>query len=213
MDYQLGVTMMGDAKLLGLPVSYAIGAFNGNGRNGFSDNDNGKQFPARLQVQLPAGFKVGVSGGVGKDQGNNISAWGTDLDYEKYLSKKLRLSVVTEYKEGSNQSLFFSEAMPVKSFNNYLARGAYILPHLQYQTNSKGVKGLEASFKYEYLDPNFRLNGNIYQQYVPMIGVDLADQYAIRLQAGMVIDRYKTNVPNTPAYNSTRLITQLQLRF
>jgi len=213
MDYQIGLSVMGKAKALGLPISYAVGVFNGNGRNGFSDNNNGKQFPGRIQVDLPAGFKIGLSGGVGKDQGSSISAWGADLDYEKNLTERLKFSVVTEYKEGSNQSLFFIQSLPGKSVDNYRLRGAYILPHIQYNTNRKGVRGLEASFKYEYLDPSYKLDGNVYQQYVPMVGIDFADEYAIRLQFGMVIDQYKNNIENTSAYNSSRFITQLQVRF
>jgi hypothetical protein len=213
MDYQIGLSVMGKVKALGLPVSYAVGVFNGNGRNGFTDNDNGKQIPGRVQVDLPSGLKIGLSGGVGKDQSSSISAWGADMAYEKNLTQRLKLSVVTEYKEGSNQSLFFSEAVPGRSVNNYQLRGAYILPHVEYKINSKGVKGLEASFKYEYLDPNYKLNGNAYQQYVPMAGIDFAEEYAVRLQFGMLIDQYKNNIENTSAYNSSRFITQLQIRF
>ncbi|MCW3115951.1 MAG: hypothetical protein JWM28_33, partial [Chitinophagaceae bacterium] len=212
-DYQIGVNVTGKIKALGLPVSYGVGIFNGNGRNGFTDNNNGKQIPARVQVELPSGLKVGLSGGVGNDQGSNISAWGADLDYEKNLNQRLKLSVVTEYKEGSNQSLFFSEAVAGRTVTNYQVRGAYVLPHIEYKIDNKRLKGLEASFKYEWLDPNYRLNGNVYQQYVPMIGLDFAEQYAVRLQAGMLIDQYKSNVENTSAYNSSRFITQLQVRF
>jgi hypothetical protein len=213
MDYQIGLSVTGKVKALDLPLSYGVGVFNGNGRIGFTDNDNGKQFPARVQVDLPSGLKIGLSGGIGKDQGSRISAWGTDIDYEKKLSRRLKLSCVTEYKEGANQSLFFSEASPNKSVNNYQLRGAYILPHVEYTINNKAAKNLEASFKYEYLDPSSRLNGNVYQQYVPMIGINFAEQYAIRLQAGMVIDQYRYNNENTAQYNSSRFITQLQLRF
>ncbi|MCW3116243.1 MAG: Phosphate-selective porin [Chitinophagaceae bacterium] len=212
-NYQIGVSIMGNAKALGLPVSYAVGIFNGNGRNGFTDNDNGKQFPARVQVELPFGCTIGLSGGIGKDKGSSISAWGADLDYEKKINQRLELSVVTEYKEGSNQSLFFSDAVPGRSVSNYQLRGVYILPHIQYNINTKKITGLEASFKYEYLDLNFRLNGNAYQQYVPMLGINFAEEYAIRLQVGMLIDQYKSNIKNTAAYNSTRFITQLQVRF
>jgi hypothetical protein len=213
MDYQLGLGMTGKVKALGLPVSYGVGVFNGNGRNGFTDNDNGKQFPGRVQVELPAGLKIGLSGGVGKTQGSNISAWGADMDYEKDLTQRLKLSVVTEYKEGSNQSLFFGEAIPGRSINNYHLRGAYILPHVAYKINSKDVKGFEASFKYEYLQPSYQLKGNVYQQYVPMLGVNFAEAYAVRLQFGMLIDQYKNSIENTSAFNSTRFITQLQVRF
>jgi hypothetical protein len=212
-NYQMGLSVMGNAKALGLPVNYAVGVFNGNGRNGFTDNDNGKQFPARVQAELPFGLKVGLSGGVGKDQGSRISAWGMDVGYEKNLNERLKLSVVTEYKDGSNQSLFFSSVLPGKTIDNYQMRGAYILPHLQYKIAGKRVKGLEASFKYEYLDLNYKLNSNPYRQYLPMLGIDFAEEYAVRLQAGVLIDQYKSNTENTSVYNSSRFVTQLQVRF
>jgi hypothetical protein len=46
-----------------------------------------------------------------------------------------------------------------------------------------------------------------------MAGIDFAEEYAVRLQFGMLIDQYKNNIENTSAYNSSRFITQLQIRF
>lgn len=212
-SYQLGASILGEVKALGFPVKYAVGVFNGNGRTSFTDNDNGKQFPARVELDFTPEFSVGLNVGIGKSRGNHVSAWGADVDYEKQLSQRFYLSLVSEYKQGNNQSMFFDNTEAGTTFNQYMMRGAYVLPSLQYKIHSKEVKGLEASFKYEYMDPAYKLNGNVRQQYVPMLGIDFAEKYAVRLQVGMLIDRYDRNIENTTEYNSSRFITQLQVRF
>ena len=213
MGYQLGVSIYGVVKAGEVPIRYFAGVYNGDGRQNFTDNDNGKQFPARVEVDFTKDLQVGVSGGVGKDHGNSVNAWGGDLNYEKQLSRRWTAEVETEYKQGNNQALFNSDNISNTSINNYMMRGAYVLPSITYKTFLKDVKGIEASFKYEYFDPNFKQNGNVRQQYVPMVGVDFAEKYALRLQFGMVIDRYNENIANTTEYNSNRFITQLQIRF
>lgn len=213
MNYQMGFSVMGEAKLGNIPVKYFAGVVNGNRRNSFTDNDNGKQFPARVEVDFTKDLQVGVNGGLGKEFGNSISAWGADVNYERQLSRKLRFEVESEFKQGNNQSLFFDENVAGTTVNNYMMRGAYVLPSMMYRINRKDIKSLEASFKYEYFDPNFKRDGNVRQQYVPMVGIDFAEQYALRLQFGVVIDRYDHDVPNSTQYNSNRFITQLQIRF
>ncbi|MET1056023.1 MAG: porin [Pedobacter sp.] len=213
MNYQMGATVMGEAKIGKLPFKYYLGVVNGNRRNSFTDNDNGKQFPARVELEFSRNFQVGVNGGLGKEYGSSLSVWGADVNYERQLSRKLHFQVESEFKQGNNQSLFFSEDIPNTTVSNYMMRGAYVLPGVMYTINKKEIKSLEASFKYEYFDPNFKRDGNVRQQYVPMVGVDFAENYAFRLQFGVVIDRYNHNVPNTTEYNSNRFITQLQIRF
>ena len=213
MNYQLGFSVMGELKLGEIPVKYYAGVFNGNRRNAFTDNDNGKQFPARVEVDFTKDFAVGVNGGVGKEFGSHISAWGADVEYQRQLNSKLSIEVTSEFKQGNNQSLFFDENVAGTNVNNYMMRGAYILPSMVYRTNGKSVKSLEASFKYEYFDPNFKRNGNVRQQYVPMVGINFAEQNALRLQFGVVMDRYNENIANSTEYNSNRFITQLQMRF
>lgn len=213
MNYQLGFSVMGEVKLADVPVKYYAGVFNGNRRNAFTDNDNGKQFPARVEVDFTKDFQVGINGGLGKEYGENISAWGADIEYQRQLNNKLSLEVTTEYKQGNNQNLFFSENPLGTDINNYMMRGAYILPSLLYKLNGKDVKSLEASFKYEYFDPNYKRDGNVRQQYVPMVGINFAEQNALRLQFGVVMDRYDRSIANTTQYNSNRFITQLQMRF
>ncbi|WP_442587532.1 porin [Pedobacter sp. AW31-3R] len=213
MNYQMGLSIMGQVKAGDIPIKYFAGVFNGNRRNNFTDDDNGKQFPARVEVDFSKNLQVGINGGLGKEYGASISAWGADVNFERQLSHRLHLEVESEFKQGNNQSLFFSQDIAGTSVSNYMMRGAYILPSVMYKVNSKEVKGFEASFKYEYFDPNFKRDGNVRQQYVPMVGVDFAEQYALRLQFGVVMDRYDHNIENTTQYNSNRFLTQLQIRF
>ncbi|MCZ4225097.1 porin [Pedobacter rhodius] len=213
MNYQMGISVAGVLKDMAFPVKYYIGIYNGNRRNGFTDNDNGKQFPARVELDFNPDFQVGLNGGLGKEYGNRISVWGVDVYYKKQIDQRLRIDVVTEYKQGSNQSLFFSEAIPGKKIGDYQLQGLYVLPSLFYELKGSTVKGLEASFKYEYLNPSVRQHGNVHQQYVPMFGIDFAAQSALRLQVGAVLDRYDHNVENSSLYDASRFITQLQIRF
>lgn len=213
MNYQIGVSLLGKAKLAGIPCTYAFGIFNGNGRDGFTDNDNGKQITVRVTTKIIPDLEIGLNSGLGNNKGNSVYAWGIDLDYVKHLGSRFELDVLSEYKEGSNQSLYFSQNLPNQTLDNYKIRGVYALPSLQYKIHSSLVKGIEASFKYEYLDPNYELDSNTRQQYVPMVGIDFAEKYAIRFQVGMMIDHYKTNIENTSQFNSSRFLTQLQLRF
>ncbi|WP_316848861.1 porin [Pedobacter agri] len=213
MNYQMGVSLSGELKCLAFPIRYYVGVYNGNRRNDFTDNDNGKQFPARVELDFTPDFQLGLNGGVGKENGEKISVWGVDVYYKHRIGTRWELDMVTEYKQGNNQSLFFSEAIPGVGVNEYQVRGAYILPSVLYKINSKEVKGLEASFKYEYLNPNYEQNGNTHNQFVPMLGIDFAEQNALRLQVGMLVDRYDHNIENSLFYNSSRFITQLQIRF
>lgn len=213
MNYQMGISLSGEVKALNIPVKYFAGIYNGNRRNNFTDNDNGKQIPARLEFDFTPDFQLGLNGGFGKDEGNKISAWGLDINYEKQLDKRWRMEIESEFKQGNNQALFLNEAIAGKTVGDYMMRGLYILPSIQYHLNSKEIKGLEASFKYETLDPNFKQNGNVHRAYVPMLGLDVTEQYAVRIQIGAVIERYNHNIENTTQYNSSRFITQLQIRF
>ncbi len=212
-SYQLGLSVFGGVNLSDIPVRYYAGVFNGNARINFSDNDNGKVFSARLESDLTKEFRVGVNGGLGKELGSRIAAWGGDIYYNKDLSPRWNLELESEFKQGNNQTLFFSQATPGKNVGDYKMRGFYVLPSIEYKIKSRKGLGLEASVKYEFLDPDFKQNGNEWRQYVPMIGIDFVDQFAIRLQVGVVLDNYDKNIENTTQYTSGRFITQLQLRF
>jgi phosphate-selective porin OprO and OprP len=106
---QLGVQLMGD--LAGKRVSYAIGAFNGNGINSSANDDDGFLVAARLSATLLERGKLRWSGGVNgyrsEDRGaaappeaglpNNTfagtrHAWGIDTQ----LTTE-RLELMTEY--------------------------------------------------------------------------------------------------------------------
>ena len=172
-SYQMGLSLFGGVNLGKIPLRYYAGVFNGNARNNFSDNDDGKQFSARLESDLTKGLRLGINGGIGTESGTGISAWGVDVNWQKDLSERWNVEVESEFKQGNNQNLFFSRQLPGKKISDYQMRGVYVLPSVKYRIKTKEGLGLEASFKYETLDLDFKNNGNQWQQYVPMVGIDL----------------------------------------
>jgi hypothetical protein len=212
-SFQMGATLLGKAKILNLPVSYFIGVFNGNGRNQPMDNDRGKLFPLRLELAVSPATKLGINAGAGKDQGEKVWAFSADADHKTSMGKRWTIEVQSEYKTGINNTLFCADAAINKFIRNYRLSGFYILPALQYKLKDSVFRSMEFSVRYENLNPDEKRNGNTKKTIIPMLGTQLADEYFLRLEIGMIIDRYSRNIPNTNQYNSTRFICQLQARF
>ncbi|MET0638067.1 MAG: porin [Chitinophagaceae bacterium] len=212
-SYQLGVTVFGEVKLSEIPVRYYLGVFNGNGRIDFGDNENGKVFPARIEVDLDENFLIGLNGGWGREFDKTVKVWGADVNFQRNLTPRFQYEIEAEYKQGNNQNMFLSQIVPIRPWDNFKARGFYILPSVEYKLHGRPGMGLEASFKYEYLDPDFKVDGNVWQEFVPLIGMDFAPDFDIRLQVGAVFDRFKRSIENSVTFNCDRFITQLQLRF
>nr|WP_084407121.1 porin [Pedobacter panaciterrae] len=212
-SFQIGATYFGEIKNTDVPVKYYIGIFNGNNRNQVSDNDDGKIIPARIVVGLGKTTQLGASGGVGKNMGQKIWAYGADIDYKKQLNERWGIELVSEYKQGINSVAFFAQENPVIPVNEYAMRGIYVLPNVTYNIKNARLKSLEFAMRYEYLDADFKQAGNARQSYIPMISASFAEAYAIRVQLGYLMDRYERNIPNTTQYNTDRIICQVQARF
>lgn len=212
-SFQIGVSYFGEIKNSPIPVRYAIGVYNGNNRNQVGDNDDGKIVPARLVFGLGKGLALGISGGAGKNMGQKIWAYGADIDYKKKLNEKWDLEFVSEYKQGINSVAYFAQENPVVPINRYAMRGIYLQPNFGYSFKNVRLKKMEFAFRYEYLDADFKQQGNARQSYIPMISASFAEAYAIRVQLGYLIDRYQQNIPNTTQYNANRIICQVQARF
>ena len=75
-----------------------------------------------------------------------------------------------------------------------------------------GTQGIQAR-KTEYLDQNFKLNSNPLQTITPMFGLEFLKNYGARLQVGVQMNRYKTEVENSTIHNNNLLVTQVQVRF
>ncbi|MCX2451322.1 porin [Pedobacter sp. PLR] len=212
-SFQIGASFSGQIKDIAIPIQYSIGVFNGNNRNQVSDNDDGKIFPARVVLGLSKNTHLGASGGVGKNMGQKIWAYGVDVDYTKKLNDRWGMSFVSEYKQGINSQEFFGQETPLKPVSKYAMRGVYVLPNVSYSFKNTRLKDLEFAFRYEYLDADFRQAGNSRETYIPMLSASFAEAYAIRVQVGLQMDRYERNIPNTTQYNTNRVICQVQARF
>lgn len=212
-SFQIGVSYFGEIKNSSIPIKYAIGIYNGNNRNQVGDNDDGKIVPARLVFGLGKSTQFGVSGGAGKNMGQKIWAYGADIDYKRKIDEKWDIEFVSEYKQGINSVAYFAQENPVIPVNRYAMRGIYLQPNLGYSFKNVRLKKMEFAFRYEYLDADFKQEGNARQSYIPMISASFAEAYAIRVQLGYLIDRYERNVPNTTQYNTNRVICQVQARF
>lgn len=212
-SFQIGASYFGEIKNISVPIKYYIGVFNGNNRNQIGDNDDGKIVPARLVFGFGKHTQFGVSAGAGKNMGQKIWAYGADIDYKRQVNEKWDVEFVSEYKQGINSAAYFEQADPVIPISRYAMRGVYLQPNVGYSFKNTRLKKLEFAFRYEYLDAEFRLDGNSRQSYIPMISASFAEAYAIRVQMGYLMDRYERNIPNTTQYNANRIICQVQARF
>jgi len=210
-SFQTGATLFGKVNILKIPVNYYFGVFNGNGRNQPMDNDNGKLFPARIEIALRPKTKLGLNGGIGKDGEEKVWAYNFDIDDKEKISDRLELEIQSEYKKGTNNSQFDTSCIRGKVMKNYQLSGLYVLPALKYNINSQQIKSLDLSCRYETLNCDLKRNGNVKQTWIPMISLQLADEYYVRLETGLIIDRYK--ISSSKEHDATRFVCQMQVRF
>jgi hypothetical protein len=209
-SFQAGATVFGKLNVFKIPLSYYVGVFNGNGRNQPMDNDNGKLFPARLEIAVRPKTKLGLNGGLGKDGEEKVWAFNFDIDHAEKLGERWELEIQSEYKKGINSSQFDTSSEKNKAMSNYQLEGFYVLPNLKYNINSTQIKSLEFSCRYETLNCNIKRNGSTKQTWMPVISLQLADEYFLKLETGLIIDRY--SVASAKEHNGTRFVCQMQVR-
>jgi hypothetical protein len=210
-SFQAGATVFGKLNVFKIPVSYYVGVFNGNGRNQPMDNDNGKLFPARLEIAVRPKTKLGLNGGLGKDGNEKVWACNFDVDHVEKLGERWELEIQSEYKRGTNSSQFDTSTEKNKLMLNYQLEGFYVLPNLKYHINSPRINSMELSCRYESLNCNIKRNGSTKQTWMPVLSLQLADEYYVRLETGLIVDRY--NVSSMKEHNGTRFVCQMQVRF
>jgi phosphate-selective porin len=210
-SFQAGATVFGKVNVFKIPVSYYVGVFNGNGRNQPMDNDNGKLFPARLEIAVRPKTKLGLNGGLGKDGEEKVWACNFDIDHVEKLGEKWEFEIQSEYKRGTNNAQFDTSSEKNKIMSDYQLEGFYVLPNLKYAINSAQIKSLELSCRYESLNCDIRRNGSTKQTWMPVVSLQLADEYYVRLETGLIIDRY--SVASAKEHNGTRFVCQMQVRF
>jgi hypothetical protein len=194
-------------------LHYYAGVYNGNNRNQPADNDNGKNYYARLESEFGKNLKVGFNGAGGSAQNKRTSAWGADLTAMIPLRFGLVLELMGEYKEGANAAAFNSAGKEAGPLYQYRNRGAYIFPNIRYQCNRPRLRSVEFSSRYEYLEENYRMNNNPRQTITPMVSLEFADDYFARVQLGFVFDMYKKAIPLTTQCKQNVAVAQLQVRF
>lgn len=212
-SFQAGATVFGKVTVLKIPVTYYIGMFNGNGRNQPMDNDNGKLFPARVELAVRPNTKLGLNGGIGKDGKEKVWALNADIDHVEHLSDKWELEIQSEYKKGLNNCLFDTSTEKNKQIKNYQLEGFYVLPDIRYNVNGSQVKSVELSMRYENLNCDVKRNGSSKQTWMPVVSLQLAGDYNLRFETGLIIDHYSNLAVTAKDHNATRLICQLQARF
>jgi hypothetical protein len=210
-SFQAGATVFGKVNVFKIPVSYYVGVFNGNGRNQPMDNDNGKLFPARLEIAVASKTKLGLNGGLGKDGEEKVWACNFDIDHIVNLSKRWEFEIQSEYKRGTNNSKFDTSCSAGKKISDYQLEGFYVLPNLKCKIHNAQIKSLELSCRYESLNCDIRRNGSTKQTWMPVVSLQLADEYYVRLETGLIIDRY--SVASTKEHDGTRFVCQMQMRF
>ncbi|MDH1604103.1 porin [Empedobacter sp. GD03739] len=216
-SFQIGMSVGGTVNVGKMPLQYAVSVVNGNGKNQVNDNDNGKQYSTRLVFGLDKKYNLnlGLNGGIGEVYSKQVYALGVDLSGTINLAPKWDLDMQVEAKQATNHTMYFDldESLRPENTDEYLVRGIYVLPHLKYQINHKNLSALEFSFRYEYLDRNFRINSNPRETYTPMFGLEFLKDYGARIQVGVQFDRYKEQKENTSIYNNNLFIVQVQSRF
>lgn len=215
-SFQIGASASGAFDVGKIPVSYAVSVLNGNGRNQEMDNDNGKQYSTRWVFGLSKVHKIdlGLNGGIGKRADQKVFAVGVDISSDFKLTDRFTFDLQIEYKQGSNQNLYFSLPVDGRTSNvdDYQMRGVYFLPNLRYVVDYKKLTSLELSCRFESFDNNFKLNSNVRKTYTPMISLEFGKAYLGRIEMGFEIDRYDKNIPDTSFYNDDLFLIQLQLR-
>lgn len=215
-SFQIGASATGAVDVGKIPISYAVSVLNGNGRNQEMDNDNGKQYATRWVFGLSKLHKInlGLNGGIGKRTDQKVFAVGADITSDFKLTDRFTFDLQIEYKQGTNQNLYFSLPADGRTANidDYQMRGIYFLPNLRYVVDYKKLTSLELSCRFESFDNNFKTNPNLRKTYTPMISLEFGKAYLGRIEMGFEIDRYDKNVPNTSFYNDDLFLIQFQLR-
>lgn len=215
MSFQIGVGVTGSVDLGKVPMSYGFSVTNGNGKNK-TDKDDGKHYSSRLLFNVNDKHKinVGISGGVGEVEKKTVYAVGTEATAFFPLGDRWSIDFQVEAKQGVNHNLYFSQPLDTRigEVKDYLMKSFYILPNVRYDLGKKRLQTIELSCRYEYLDGNAHLNSNGRQTWIPMVSLEFLKNYGARLQVGMQIDNYKTNIEQTKSYNSNLAFIQFQCR-
>ncbi|RLJ72535.1 porin [Pedobacter alluvionis] len=213
-SFQTGLSIFGNV-VPGGKIRYFAGAYNGNNKNQSSDDNNTKNLYARLETDLIKDFTLGVNAGTGSLGGSSIGqAYGADATAKIPLSSKFDLLLMAEYKKGANFLAYNADKQAIRpNLDEYQMQGFYFFPTFRYNHQSRRLRAVEFSCRYEYFDENYKLASNSRQTLIPNVSLIFADDFYAALQVGVAFDRFKNQVPLTTTYNRNLGYVQLQIRF
>ncbi|MFW0718647.1 porin [Pedobacter sp. N23S346] len=213
-SFQTGLSVLGNV-IPGGKLRYFAGVYNGNNKNQPSDDNNTKNLYGRLEADFLKDFTIGVNAGTGSLAASGVGqAYGADATVKIPLSKKIDLLLMAEYKKGANFLAYNADKQTLRpALSEYQMQGFYLFPTLRYNHQSRRLRAMEFSCRYEYFDENNKLASNPRQTLIPNMSLIFADDFYAALQIGVAIDRFKNQVPLTTTYNRNLGYVQLQIRF
>jgi len=213
-SFQTGISVLGNV-IPGGKLRYFAGAYNGNNKNQSSDDNNTKNLYGRLEADFLKDFTIGINAGSGSIASSSIGqAYGADATAKIPLTKKFDLLLMAEYKTGANFLAYNADKQLLHpDINEYQMHGFYFFPTLRYNHESRRLRAVEFSCRYEYFDENYKLASNPRQTLIPNISLIFADDFYAAVQLGVAIDRFKNQVPLSTTYNHSLGYVQLQIRF
>lgn len=213
-SFQTGLSVFGNVIPNG-KLRYFAGVYNGNNKNRTSDDNNTKNLYSRLEVDFLKDFTVGANVGSGSIASSSIGeAYGIDATAKVPLSKKFDLLLMTEFKKGANFLAYNANTQIARpELGEFQMRGFYFFPTLRYNHESRRLRAVEFSCRYEYFDENYKLQPNARQTIIPNVSLIFADDFYAAIQVGVAIDRFKNQVPLTTVYDHSLGYVQFQIRF
>ena len=213
-SFQTGISVLGNV-IPGGKVRYFAGAYNGNNKNQSSDDNNTKNLYGRLEADFLKDFTIGINAGSGSMASSSIGkAFGADATAKIPLTKKFDLLLMAEFKTGANFLAYNADKQLSRpDISEYQMQGFYFFPTLRYNHESRRLRAIEFSCRYEYFDENYKLASNPRQTLIPNVSLIFADDFYAAVQFGVAIDRFRNQVPLTTTYNHSLGYVQLQIRF
>jgi len=211
MSFQIGAALSGSLKEKNIPLNYFFTVYNGNGKNQVQDDDDSKNYTVRLEYSILPQIRMGASYGLSNFKSEEGKAFGFDLLAE-YKLRNYALSMITEYKKGSNLYEFKKQLKENLQHSLDDMEGFFVQPIIRRNVNSKLAQALEFAFRYEYFK-NLSTIDNYKQSYTPMLSFVFAGDYNVKLSLAFEMNRFKRQIANSTTHDSDRGIIQFQLFF
>lgn len=208
-SFQIGASVYGDLSEQNVPLKYYLNVYNGNGKNSEIDNDSNKTFSSRLTLTAIPNVEIGANYATTNYKGENVKAIAFDFLTKHKLINKLKLNTEFSYAYGNNLRDVTKAKVTGKNIDNYKFVGWFFTPQLIYDVNSKDIKSLEFSCRYESIYDNLEINKNLFTGISPMISLNLSNNLKTSLVG--VFNRYdKNNIAEEKVDTSYMMI---QLKF